>query len=242
MKRFLLILLSLTLICSFTACSKKSSGETKKATTKKTEKRKLEAVLPFQYPKGVKPSKYSEKIMKEGTLTELPADITAKYDYLVEKNFDVLNKFGVNLQDIATCCAVEKVTGCYLNYATESKWTTAEEFRKEWIAMIKALPKTFYTLINDPDIPFDTKLKTINKYGYLAYPFVYDIYTCEFFGCFPVNIVDNCHMTYELSDEESALLNKYYTALEVDYESQDIIKNYLSNYIKLNDQGNISAN
>ena len=158
MKKIVLILLSLTLICGLVGCGNKDTKETKKAKTKKTEQKALEKVLPLQYPKGTDPSKYSTKIMTAGTVTENPEDIKAKYDYLVKKDFEILNKFGINLQDIATCCAVEKTTGCYLNYAAGTEWKNATDFKKNWVAALKALPKNFYTLVNDPDIPFDTKL------------------------------------------------------------------------------------
>ena len=242
MKKIVLILLSLTLICGLVGCGNKDTKETKKAKTKKTEQKALEKVLPLQYPKGTDPSKYSTKIMTAGTVTENPEDIKAKYDYLVKKDFEILNKFGINLQDIATCCAVEKITGCYLNYAAGTKWKNATDFKKNWVAALKALPKNFYTLVNDPDIPFDTKLKTINKYGYLAYPFVNDIYTCEFYGCNSVNLVSSYHMEYTLTDEESKLLNHYFEGYNVDYDTADLIKSYLSNYIKFNEQPDITIN
>lgn len=242
MKKLGLILLALCLLFSFNACSKKSdTKETKKATTKNAKNHKLEKVDPLTFPKGVDPSKYGKKIMSKGTALESAEDLTKKYDILVEKEFTLLERFGVNLQDVAVCCAVEKITGCYLNNLTGKKWTTAKEFKTLWEKSINEMPKKLYTIMNDPDIPFDTKLKVANKYGYLAYPFIEDLYNFTFFSPADVCLVGNYKPTYILKKEEEALLSNYYDNYPIDEETKTAIRNYLSNYMEFREQ-NFSVN
>lgn len=237
MKKLGLLLLILGMLSSFVACSKdKDVNKTQKTTSKKANKDTLETVLPLKYPSGTNPEKYGQKIMAKGTAAESAEDLSKKYDILVKKEFSLLSKFGVNLQDVSVCCSVETVTGCYLNYLTGKKWTNAVEFKKEWTLAMKNLPKNFYDLMNNPDIPFDTKLKTVNKYGYLAYPFVEDLYNYNFYSPANVCLVGKYHMTYELTDKESELLQAYYNAYELTEEDKISIKNYLSNYMKFNEQ------
>ncbi len=242
MKKLGVILLALCLLLSFSACSKKSdTKETKKATTKKEKTHKLQQIEPLTFPNGVNPADYGKKIMSKGTTLESAEDLSKKYDILIKKDFSLLERFGVNLQDVSVCCAVEKVTGCYLNYLTGKKWTTAEEFKKLWEKSIFEMPKNFYTIINDPDIPFDTKLKVANKYGYLAYPFVEDVYNFTFYSPADVCLVGNYKTTYFLKPEEEKLLSHYYENYPITEEQETNLKAYLSNYMELREQ-NFSVN
>lgn len=237
MKKLGIIMLAFCILFSFSACSKKSdTKETKKATTKKEKTHKLEKVEPLTFPDGVTPDAYGKKIMSKGTSLESAEDLNKKYNILVKKDFDLLQKFGVNLQDVSVCCAVEKVTGCYLNYLSNKKWKTAEEFRTLWKNYISQLPEQFYTIMNDPDIPFDTKLKVANKYGYLAYPFIEDLYNYNFHAPADVCLVGNYKMTYVLNEKEDELLDYYYNNYPITEEQKLAIRTYLSNYMKLNQQ------